>query len=114
VAARVYPQLEASWQALGRMPKFEQELRAALQEHPEDLEPRLALARLLAGRGDADGALLELDAALERQPEQLAAHAARARVLVSEGREAEASKALVELLDLLERQGALVAREELS
>ena len=42
------------------------------------------------------------------------AHAARARILLGEGRDAEATKALAELLDALERQGALVAREELS
>ena len=33
--------------------------------------------------------------------------------LLAEGREAEAAKALAELLDVLERQGALLAREVL-
>jgi DNA-binding SARP family transcriptional activator len=72
------------------------------------------LAQALAARGEVEAALAELDALLEREPERLDAHAARARILLGAGREAEAGKALAELLDLLERRGALVAREELA
>ncbi len=114
VAARVYPRLEACWAALGRARQFEVELRATLAQQPEDAEARLALARTLAARGEADAALAEFDALFEREPERLDAHAARARVLLGEGRDAESSKALAELLDVLERQGLLVEREELT
>jgi lipopolysaccharide biosynthesis regulator YciM len=113
VAARVYPRLEATLAALGRPGQFERELRAYLAAHAEDAEVRLVLARSLAARGDAGAALAELDQLLEREPERLDAHAARARVLLAEGREAEAAKALAELLDVLERQGTLLAREVL-
>jgi len=114
VGAHVYPRLESAWAAVGRARQFEDDLRAQLAARPEDAQARLALARTLAARGDAGAALAELDALLEREPERLDAHAARARVLLAEGREAEAAKALAELLDLLERQGALLLREPLA
>ena len=113
-AARIYPRLEASFAALGRARQCEAELRDELARRPEHAEVRLALARLLAARGDVEPALAELDALFEREPERLDAHAARARLLLGAGREAEAGKALAELLDVLERQGALVPREELA
>jgi len=113
-AARVYPRLELAWAALGQARGFEAELRAELARRPEDAEARLALARTLAARGEGEAALAELDALFEREPERLDAHAARARILLGSGRDAEAAKALAELLDVLDRQGALVAREELT
>jgi lipopolysaccharide biosynthesis regulator YciM len=113
-APRIYPRLESAWAALGRARDFETELRAELAQRPGDADARLALARTLAARGQGEQALAELEPLLEREPERLDAHAARARILLGEGRDAEASKALAELLDVLERQGALVAREELS
>jgi lipopolysaccharide biosynthesis regulator YciM len=114
VAARVYPRLEASWAALGHARQFELELREELSLRPEHGEARLALSRALAARGEVEAALAELEALFEREPERLDAHAARARVLLGAGREAEACKALAELLDVLERQGALLPREELA
>jgi Flp pilus assembly protein TadD len=69
---------------------------------------------VLAARGEVEAALAELEALFEREPERLDAHAVRARVLLGAGREAEAAKALAELLDVLERQGALLPREELA
>ena len=114
VGAHVYPRLEAAFAAVGRARQFEVDLRAHLASLPEDALARLALVRSLAARGDAGAALLEAEALLEREPERIDAHAARARVLLTEGRDAEAAKALAELLDLLERQGVLFAREPLA
>lgn len=114
VAARVYPRLEASWVALGRARQFELDLREELSLRPEHGEARLALSRVLAARGEVEAALAELEALFEREPERLDAHAARARLLLGAGREAEAGKALAELLDVLERQGLLLPREELA
>jgi lipopolysaccharide biosynthesis regulator YciM len=113
-APRIYPRLESAWAALGRARDFETELRAELAQRPGDADARIALARTLAARGQGEQALAELEPLLEREPERLDAHAVRARILLGEGRDAEATKALAELLDVLERQGALVAREELS
>ena len=113
-AARIYPRLETAWAALGRAREFEAQLRAELAERPDDVEARLALSRTLAARGEADAALAELESVFERAPDRLDAHAARARILLGEGRDAEATKALAELLDVLERQGAFVAREDLT
>jgi len=113
VADRVHPRLEATLATLGRPAELETRLRAHVAADPGDTGARLALARTLAARGEADAALAELEPLLEREPERLELHAARARVLLAEGRDAEASKALAELLDALERQGALVAREAL-
>ncbi len=114
VGGHVYPRLEAAFAALGRVRQFEVDLRAHLAALPEDALARLALVRSLAARGDAGAALLEAETLLEREPERIDAHAARARVLLAEGRDAEAAKALAELLDLLERQGMLLARESLA
>jgi lipopolysaccharide biosynthesis regulator YciM len=114
VAARVYPRLEAGFAALGRARQFEGELRDELVRRPEHAQARLTLARALSARGEVEAALAELEALFEREPERLDAHAARARVLLGAGREAEAAKALAELLDVLERQGVLAPREELA
>jgi lipopolysaccharide biosynthesis regulator YciM len=111
--ARIYPRLEAAWAALGRPREFERTLRDTLAERPDDVEARLALVRMFAVRGEVEAALAEVDGLLEREPERLDAHAARARVLLGSGREAEAAKALAELLDVLEHQGALAPRESL-
>jgi lipopolysaccharide biosynthesis regulator YciM len=113
LAERLYPRLESAWAALGQARSFEAELRAELSLRPDDVEARLALARTLAARGDGERALAELDPVFERNPERLDAHAARARILLGEGRDAEATKALGELLDALEAQGALITREAL-
>jgi lipopolysaccharide biosynthesis regulator YciM len=110
---QLHPRLEATLAALGRPREFETGLRAQLEADPGDSGARLALARSLAARGDAGVALAELEAVLEREPERVDAHAARARVLLAEGRDAEAAKALAELLDVLERQGLLATRETL-
>jgi len=114
LGVEIYPRLEAAFAAVGQPRQFEVELRAYLVARPEDPQARLALARTLAARGEAGAALAELDGLLERDPERLDVHAARARVLLAEGREAEAAKALAELVDLLERQGALLPREGLA
>jgi hypothetical protein len=71
----------------------------------------LALARALSARGDADGAIAEVRAVMERDAEDLRAHAVLSRVLLAAGREEEAAKELGELVDLLERGGALERRE---
>ena len=58
----VYPQLEATYAALGRTREFETCLRGLLETRPDDRGARLALARSLAARGDAEPALAELGA----------------------------------------------------
>jgi lipopolysaccharide biosynthesis regulator YciM len=110
----VYPQLEATFAALGRAREFEACLRGLLEARSDDAGARLALARSLAARGDAELALAELAQALERDPDDLEARATLGRVLLAEGREAEAAKAHRELIDALERQGLLRARESLA
>jgi lipopolysaccharide assembly protein B len=113
LAGRIHPQLASAWAALGKARQYEEELRRALTQQPDDAETRLALARTLAARGDGETALGELEALLEQQPERLDALAARARILLGLGREAEATKGLVQLVDALEGQGALAPREAL-
>jgi lipopolysaccharide biosynthesis regulator YciM len=114
LADRIYPRLETAWAALGDARRFEEELRAELAARPEDAEARLALARTLAARGDGAAALAELDALVERAPERLDVRAARARILLGYGRDAEAAKAMAELLDALDAGGILAPREELA
>jgi lipopolysaccharide assembly protein B len=113
LADRIYPRLETAWAALGHARQFEAELRAELAQRPDDGDARLALARTLAARGDGVAALAELDVLAERAPGRLDVRATRARILLGGGRDAEASKAMAELLDSLEALGALAPREEL-
>ena len=110
----VYPQLEATYAALSRTREFETCLRGLLASRPDDRGARLALARSLAARGDADPALAELGQLLERDPEDLEARATLGRILLAERRDAEAAKAHAELIAALERQGLLRARESLA
>jgi lipopolysaccharide biosynthesis regulator YciM len=111
VGPEVYPRLEATYAALGRAREFEDYLRRLLEAQPGDVDARLALARALSARGDTDSAIAEVGGVLERDSENLEAHAVLSRVLLEAGREAEAVKELGELVDLLERGGALEKRE---
>jgi len=111
VGPEVYPRLEATYAALGRAREFEDYLRRLLEAQPGDVEARLALARALSARGDAEAAIAEVGVLLERDSENLGAHAVLSRALLEAGREAEAVKELGELVDLLERGGALEKRE---
>jgi lipopolysaccharide biosynthesis regulator YciM len=111
--AQVYPRLESGYAALGRPRDFEAYLRRRLAEHPGDGEARLALARTLAARGEADAAVAEVRQVLEREPGHLAAHVAVARMLLGAGRDAEALKELEELLEVLDRRGLRDAPESL-
>jgi lipopolysaccharide biosynthesis regulator YciM len=110
----VYPQLEATYAALGRTREFETCLRGLLAARPDDRGARLALARSLAARGDAEPALAELGQVLERDPEDLDARATLGRILLAERRDAEVAKAHAELIAALDRQGLLRARESLA
>ena len=101
----VYPQLEATYAALGRARDYEALLRQLLAETPEDRGLRLALGRALAARGDAEEAIAELRALLGAHPDDLGLRAALGRVLLAEGRDPEAAKEYAELLDVLERGG---------
>jgi len=113
VGPRVYPQLAATYAALGRARDYEQLLRGLLEAHPEDVAARLALARNLAARGDVDGAIGELQRELARHPDDLEARGALGRLLLSERRDLEAAKEYGELLELLDRQGWIRPRETL-
>jgi len=110
----VYPQLEATYAALGRTREFEACLRGLLETRADDRGARLALARSLAARGDAEPALAELARVLLSDPEDLEARATLGRILLAERRDAEAAKAHAELIGALERQGLLRVRESLA
>jgi lipopolysaccharide biosynthesis regulator YciM len=112
-ASRVYPQLEATYAALGRARDFEAFLRRLLEKHPDDAGARLALARTLAARGDVSTGIGELRQLLERDPDHLEARSALGRILLAEHREHEATKEYSALLDMVERRGAREPREVL-
>jgi len=112
-AVPAYPRLETAYAALGKPREFETVLRRFLAERPGDTGARLALVRHLAARGDAEAALDEVETAIEADPDLLPFQGVRARILLSEGRDAEAVKALDELLRVLDRQGLLEHRERL-
>lgn len=63
---------------------------ALLQERPGDADGLCFLGRVLAARGDAEGALASFERALELQPEHADARAYRGSVLASLGHDDEA------------------------
>jgi lipopolysaccharide biosynthesis regulator YciM len=109
----VYPQLEATYAALGRPRDFEKRIQELLKEHPNDTSARLALARTLAARGEIDAAVMELRRILEHDADDLEARDALGRILLAEGRDSEACQLLGELLDALDRCDLLRPREKL-
>lgn len=111
-AGRVYPSLEAVHEKLGRSADFKRFLESRLEADPDEVEARLALARLLLVRGDVSEAKTQARRALEQEPERLEAHAALARILLAEPSEPELARQLAELLDVLDRQGLLHPRED--
>jgi lipopolysaccharide biosynthesis regulator YciM len=108
----VYPRIEATYAALERTRDYERFLRDLLEARPDDPGARLALARTLAARGDADEAEAELQRLLEADPDDLEVRGALGRLLLSDRR--EVSTAFGELLDALDRRGLLRAREKLA
>jgi lipopolysaccharide biosynthesis regulator YciM len=111
---QVYPQLEATYAALGRTREFEACLRGLLESRPDDRGARLALARSFAARGDAALGLEQVGEVLLRDPDDLEARATLGRILLAESRDVDVVKAHGELIDALERQGLLRARESLA
>ena len=101
--AQVYPRLEASYAAADRARDFEGYLEKLIDERPDDVEARLALARARAARGASEEAIAELRGALERDPDHIETRTTLGRILLAENRDSEAPKAYAELLDVLER-----------
>jgi lipopolysaccharide biosynthesis regulator YciM len=108
----VYPQIEATYAALGRTRHYEVYLRKLLEEDSEDPGARLALARTLAARGEVDAGVAELRRILDRDPDDLEARITLGRFFLSEHRDGEATKEFAELLDVIERRGILRPMEK--
>ncbi|MAE95883.1 MAG: hypothetical protein CL910_14595 [Deltaproteobacteria bacterium] len=111
---RVYPQLEASYAAIGRPRDFESWLRGLIEERPSDGCARLALVRCLLARGDAADAEIEARQILEADPTSLAGHAAVLQALLGKGETEAALKQANELLQAMAQAGLLELREALS
>lgn len=110
---RVYPQLEASYAAIGRPRDYETWLRGLIEERPGDAGARLALVRCLLARGDADEAETEARRLLEADATSLAGHAAVLQALLGKGETEAALKQVNELLQAMGKAGLLELREAL-
>ncbi|HUB11663.1 MAG TPA: XrtA/PEP-CTERM system TPR-repeat protein PrsT [Acetobacteraceae bacterium] len=77
----------------------------AEKEAPNAVEPLLAEARLLAGRGDIDGAMQRIDHAISVQPKSAEALLAKAQLLRVKG---DTTGALAVLNDLIKDQPSIV------
>ena len=75
-----------------------------LESEPGDAVARVALARHLGARGDAEDAIGELRRVLSRDPDASEARILLGRLLLADGRDSEAVKAYAELLDALGRR----------
>jgi lipopolysaccharide biosynthesis regulator YciM len=104
-AEEVYPRLEGAFASLGRSAEFEALLRARLAAIPSDCAARMALARHLAERGDADDGIAELRRVLDFEPSHAGAHLALGKLLLSLHREVDALKEYASLLTRLESLG---------
>jgi len=77
----------------------------AEKEAPNAVEPLLAEARLLAGRGDVDGAMVRIDHAIAVQPKSTEALLSKAQLLRVKG---DMTGALAVLDDLIKDQPSIV------
>ncbi len=109
----VYHELEATYAALGRTLEFESLIRGLLEQNPDDVAARRALAGWLAARGDVDTAVRELQLLLSEHPDDLSARAALGRILLAENRARELMQEYGTLIDALDRRGLLDEAEKL-
>jgi len=105
LAAEVFSRLAAAFASVDRSADYEALLRKRSSGAPEDCETRLALARHLAGQGEADAAIAELRGALDHEPSHLGVHVALGELLVSLDREVDALKEYAALMALLMQSG---------
>lgn len=99
----LYPKLSAGYAAKGKPRDFEKLIRGILEDRPTDTAARIALARLIASRGDLNEAVEELFRAVEISPADAELRVELGRLLLSNGQESEALKAYSGLLDVMER-----------
>jgi len=109
----IYAKLESTYAALDRPGDFEAYLGRLLEERPDDARARLALARTLAARGNAEEAIAELERVRHDDADNLEARAALGRLLLAERRDEHALREYGELLDALAARGLLREREKL-
>jgi cellulose synthase operon protein C len=112
LVARGYAQI-----ALNNMDEAQKSFELAEKTAPNAVEPLLASARLLATRGDLDGALAKVNRALGAQPKSAEALLAKSEILRTKGDANGALAVLDQLLAdqpgniraLLDRAGLLIA-----
>jgi lipopolysaccharide biosynthesis regulator YciM len=108
----VYAKLEATYAALGRIRDFEAFVRGLLEEQPEDVRARRALATLLSARGDIDASISELNRLLGVDSDDLETRAALGRIVLSDGRVHEAAREYGLMIDALSRRGLIDGEEK--
>jgi putative PEP-CTERM system TPR-repeat lipoprotein len=115
LVARGYAQI-----ALHNTEEAQASFAQAEKTAPNAVEPLLASARLLASRGDVDGALAKVDSAINAQPKSAEALLAKAEILRTKGDAAAALVVLNQMLTdqpgnpraLLDRAGLLIATRQ--
>jgi lipopolysaccharide biosynthesis regulator YciM len=108
----VYAKLEATYAALGRIRDFEAFVRGLLEQQPEDVRARRALAIVLSARGDIDAGISELNRLLGVDSDDLETRAALGQILLSEGRVSEAAREYGLMIAALSRRGLLGGEEK--
>jgi len=108
----VFAKLEATYAALGSMRDFEGFVRGLVEQQPDDVYARRALADLLASRGDIDASVAELNRMLGADPDDLETRAALGQVLLSDGRAGAAAREYAAMIEALKRRGLLSGEEK--
>lgn len=104
-------QLASQLAAAGQIERAREAFERALAARPTSTTAWIGLARLDADGGDAEAALATVDRAIRTLPRETALYEERAALLALLGRDAEATAALAEVLDL--QPGRLEIREAL-
>ena len=115
---RAWQELVDLYLAMGAVGKARQLLEARVQQAPEQLDLRLAVARLTAQHGDSDRAIAELDYVLSKDPDHGLANVLLGNILLQRGKIAAARRCFLEAIEsdpptpeAFVQLGTLLARE---
>jgi len=101
-ATEIYSRLAAAHAELKSGADFEAALGKRIEDDPDDIPARVAIAKQLDASGKPDEAVSAIRRALDRSPRDLAAHVTLGRLLLARGQTMDSHKGYGELIEALE------------